>query len=319
MIYKSPLHIIPEEYHADLSVSTLKKVKKKLLLQMQLESSITIEINGQEYDKNQLLSAFDELISQPEFHHKLYQNKLLLGFIEKGNLSIFHYRQKREWLDEDDAFRDWALKLFCERLAGVYRELIEKDSFPSTNDIKTIWNSNIILPSKYENIVYTKVHDFLKNKIDYVRNQYSEIVETDNGAVRLKEGLDENINFNWIQIFNYLPSSLKPLRDDYCRWNNSIINQFFSRPELRKLTNISQPDLITLERAARIASIAVNKESNIEFSNKLKLVLRDYEKRKTTFVGLIILFMYFIMLFASFEIIALIVGILLVIWIGRKR
>ena len=317
MIYKSPLHIIPEEYHADLSASTLKKVKKKLLLRLQLESKITIEINGQEYDKNQILSAFDELKNQLDFHHRLYQNQLLLQFIENGDLAIFQYNQKHKWLEKEDAFHDWVLKLFSKRLSGIYQELIEEDTTQSLGTIKMIWNANIRLPPKYENTVYAQVYDWLKNRMNAVRSQYSKIVDTENDVVRLKKGLDKNVSFRWVYIYDYLPGFLKPLRDDYCRWNDEILYQFFSRPEQRNLANVLRQDLITLERAARIAAIAVDQEANIALANKLKDAIdtlqfenhfqfaEDYspepnKKRKEKSAGKTILFYLSLVIFLRF-------------------
>lgn len=279
MDYISPLHIVPVEFHDQLDAAALKKLKKRLLLQFELEGSVTIVIGEREYDKNEILSAVDELSKNPDFHLKLHRAKPLLAFIEKGTLDVFYSQNEALELLKieggDEGFINWVLPVFCHRLGKVYATVLAHPfDFTTHQKVKKIWHAAFQLPEHYQNEVYGKVYGQLSNQLDLMKSKY-EVPVRKRGTVTFKEGIEEYISFWFASVFKYFPESLLPLRDEYCRWCNNMLNQFLS--EENDLANMLDRDLEILDQLANNAALSINSDHNKQLSHAFQ---REIKRRK---------------------------------------
>jgi hypothetical protein len=74
----------------------LKRTKKRLLTEFELQGTTTIILNGHEMDKNAILKVFQQLehSNLSTYHLMIAKQPLLNNFLEKGDLLLF---QEKDW------------------------------------------------------------------------------------------------------------------------------------------------------------------------------------------------------------------------------
>lgn len=90
MQYISPFHHLPEDIVNTIlsSPNQIKLIRKRLLAEIELSTTQTIEINGKELTKFDVISLFDNLNDSEllAIHLAIFQDKRLLHLLENGEL-----------------------------------------------------------------------------------------------------------------------------------------------------------------------------------------------------------------------------------------
>lgn len=250
MPYHSPLHIFDGKNLSGVDEASLKRLKKELLLQFDLQQQTTIRLNGQEYDKASLLAAFDELKTDAEFHLRLYRNKDLLNFLEKGEVRFFENKKNRvDW--NDPVFWSWVEPFFIEKLGDTIFECVMVKGFTSINRLRAIKISEFQLPPDKKDQAYAKTFahfDFfftsglLKILVPFTKNSDS---------VFKKDTL-EYLHLHHINVLKELPREIfQPVITAYGQLANHILGKTFYRS--RSLSDFSRETLRNLHNATQIS------------------------------------------------------------------
>ncbi|MEZ4956430.1 MAG: hypothetical protein R2825_22925 [Saprospiraceae bacterium] len=164
MKYHSPLHIFDGKNISFEDANSLKKLRQEMLLQFDLQQQTTIKINGAEYDKAAILSFFEELKTDGEFHWRVYKNKDLLNFLEKGDFQFFS--NSNNWKElEDPAFQAWVAPYFIEKLSESIYKCAEEKGFRSMNRLHTLNKSGFPMSDEIKDQVYAKAFSFLNKTV----------------------------------------------------------------------------------------------------------------------------------------------------------
>ena len=262
MKYASPFHLLPKRDVSALEPNDLKRWKKELLLQFDLQQSTIISINEKEYDKNSIIQAFDSLKDKPEYHWRLYQNKPLLDFIEDGYINFFDH--KKNWIDfEDIAYRNWLGQWFIPQYDDMIFEMTEVEDDCTKDMLDTLETSDFRLPQEWNYEAFTKTNRFFKNFIEKGMTALNNGFVVRGKKVKLSPEVHPYINLYYLQVLDVLPDN--GIRQRYADFSNKVILKVFS--EERYIEHIDKESLHTVEKAAEINAVVNNDAFSKELGN----------------------------------------------------
>lgn len=287
MKYSSPFHLLPERDVSALESNELKRWKRELLLQFDLQQSTTIEINEKEYDKNDILQAIDSLKDMPEYHWRLYKNKPLLDFIEGGYINFFDH--KKNWTDfEDIPYRDWLGKWFIPEYDDMIFEMTEVEDSCTEDMLETLETSDFQLPKEWKYEAFTKTSRFFKRLIEKGTAALNEGLIVKGKKVKLSPEVHQYINLYYLNVLDVLPDN--GIRQQYADFSNRVILKVFS--EERYIEYFDKESLQTVEKAAEINAV-VNDDA---FSKELLTQIKDFRSHRKRQTARIIFVMLRILL-----------------------
>jgi len=269
MQYNSPFHLLPKR---DLSVLTnddLKRWKKELLLQFDLNKSTTIDINQKEYDKNDILQAIDLLKDRPEYHWRLYQNKPLLNFIENGDINFFKDKLSQQGF-YDKPYQDWLAKWFIPAYDDAIYECIEKEEERYLKKLKKICRSKFYLPKSWRNSAYQKTFVFFNNLIneaeEYIlRKNYM----TRKDPVKFLPKIHGYISVHYASVLTYLPDDFEYIKLKYAKFAYRFGIEVM-RVHGHYLYAIEKKSLYTLGDAFQVDFIIRQTEQSLALMDKVR-------------------------------------------------
>jgi len=271
MQYNSPFHLLPKRDLSALTNDELKRWKRELLLQFDLQQSTTININEKEYDKNSIIQAFDNLKDRPEYHWRLYQNKPLLDFVEGGFINFFDH--KKNWADfEDISYRDWLEQWFISEYDDMVFEMTEVEDSCTKDMLQTLETSDFQLPQEWKYKAFTKTNRFFKRLIEKGTVALNDGFIVKGKKVKLSSEVHQYINLYYLNVLDILPDN--GIRQSYADFSNRVILKVFS--EERYIEHIDKESLQTVENAAEI-NAAVNNDA---FSKELLNQIKDFRSRR---------------------------------------
>ncbi len=247
--YTSPFHLLPTRNTHVLTADGLKRWKKELMLQFDLNQNAVIDIDGKEYDKNDILQVFDLLKDRPDFHLRLYQNKPLLNFIEKGDVSFFE--REKNWEDFwDTSYRDWVGQWFIPAYDSMVYGLVEDKSFQSLEALRNLQSSKFHLPESWGYEAHQKAFRHLSQFIEKADVALDNMPPAESPRIELQEKIREYVDMYYANLLKILPEQFEGLRRQYGNFAHNVIASIFYKE--RKFKDIERGSLITLRDAARI-------------------------------------------------------------------
>ncbi len=287
MKYSSPFHLLPERDISALESNDLKRWKKELLLQFDLQQTTTIDIEGKQYDRNGVLQAFDNLKDMPEYHWRLYQNKPLLDFVEGGYVNFFD--DEENWVDfEDIAYRNWLGQWFIPQYDDMIFEMTEVEDDCTKDMLDTLETSDFQLPQEWNYEAFIKTNRFFKNFIEKGTTALNNGFVVKGKKVKLAPEVHPYINLYYLQVLDVLPDN--GIRQQYADFSNKVILKVFS--EERYIEYFDKESLHTVEKAAEINALV----NNDTFSKELLNHIKDYRSRRNWQTARIIFVMLKILL-----------------------
>lgn len=256
MKYSSPFHLLPEHDVSALEPNDLKRWKRELLLQFDLQKSTTISVKEKEYDKNSILQAFDSLKDMPEYHWRLYQNKPLLEFIEEEYIDFFEH--KENWIDfEDIPYRDWLGKWFIPEYDDMILQIAVTEDADTQETLETLGKSDFRLPQEWKYQAFTKTNRFFRNLIRRGEAALENGLIEKGKRVKFSSEVHQYINIDYLDVLNIIPDN--GIRQGYGDFSNEVIARVLYKE--RRFRHIEKESLRTLAKAAEI-NIAVNDDSH---------------------------------------------------------
>lgn len=260
--YLSPFHLLnstsSEEMPTDSSM--IRRVKKEVLMEFELQGVTTIEIGSQAFDKDGVLKFFDQLEREKhlDLHWKIYQNKVLLDFLEKGSLDFFKMPYYFEKLVKNKVLFQFCLPYFIPRYNDVLFDSARKMDIRLT---RLLSKHSTVFPQKMEGMAFQKTYRYFKAKSLDVEHSSKKVLN----SYVLDSELMDFLHPSLITVFNVLPSPyFDMLRDEYAM----------------RLQDLA----INLQNTARRTDMAIEAlEAGLELkvsevtSNKLMHVLRQLQ------------------------------------------
>ena len=253
MNYQSPIHLVADRYLDPESVnaSTLKRWRKELLLRFNFSATPTIEIEGKEYDKQAVNDTFDELQKDFPFHLKLYQNKPLLAFVERGDLGFFSDARAQS-VFADAVFQDKVYHLFSQAYGQVFTDAVTHPTEENINKLSILNNSPLAITSEAASEVYAESFSRFEQFVSRFKQESTECFSKTN-QYRLKPTIKEYVNPQIRKLIGLLPSVFDGMKKDYARLlHNNLLMQAIGKGRSRYLNSYDKPTLQTLLLAAEI-------------------------------------------------------------------
>ncbi len=211
MPYQSPLHILEslEIRLEELTEEGINRLRKKLLSEFNLNTSITIDIKGKAYTKDAILKTIDRLkdVTNLKDHQYFFERKNLLTWLENPLKSKFPQSEIKDVFDfyPDDEFRHGIL-------ANAFDEYIKH--YFKNNHFKKINEVLSFVPRLCDDHSY----EIYEN----IYSDLAEIVDSINEAQQAPKIKSDKAKFSfiiepeWTDFLNNLPDDFEVLRDAYC-------------------------------------------------------------------------------------------------------
>ncbi|WP_205514070.1 hypothetical protein [Longitalea arenae] len=114
MQYMSPFAYFGETLPAPLDKKAIQLARKKLFAELELSGEMTIELQGKQLSRNDIIQYFDTLLKEDvlSYHSAIGADAVLLNFLEQAIIG-----PKEMFLDnplyEDERFIQWVSPYFC--------------------------------------------------------------------------------------------------------------------------------------------------------------------------------------------------------------
>ncbi len=288
MSYQNPIRIFSPSQLEKLSPATLKKLKKEILLHFQLTDDLTIERNGQQFDKNEVLRIFQSLETDLELHLHIFQNKKLRDFLQDRTLAFFEDKEAQALVLADEKYRVQINDFIAEILNPVTAKLMNKVVFSTLSDLRKILaycqNLDFAQQSRAYHNAYLSVQVF----VDRLPEDYPSPYLHEDGAAFIP-ALNSLVNPLYYKCFQFLPDVFQQFGFKYAMWcHNNVVNAAFKRHT--RFGQYQRADLVTIAKAQEIG---INVAQSPGFENNKKILHkylhgRDYSyDEKTDYWGII--------------------------------
>jgi len=272
MKYSSPFHLLQGRDASALTDDKLKRWKKELMLQFDLNKSTTIKIKKKEYDKNDALQVFDNLKDRPEYHWRLYQNKPLLNFLEYKHIDFFD--DEENWADlEDISYRNWLAQWFIPAYDRMICRITEVKNRNSLKMLQRLGDSDFQLPEEWQDQALVKTHRLFKTFVQQAEFLFENRLFIGKGKVKFKPEIHQYLDVHYANVLNILPNNFDYLRRRYSDFSYNIIIVAFNGR--RAFKEFEKQSLNSVAEAARI-SLAID---NDKYSKSLLQDIEAYQKQ----------------------------------------
>ncbi len=206
MRYLCPYHLaeILGVVTQDLTALSYQKLKKRVLAQFELRQNEAVQLKDQMINKSDFLAVIEELKNDEKssFHRLVYENKLLLDFLEFGDPDFLTGSKPIG----DDQFKLWVGPYFANRFSELLVKALKKRTIfslfarPLTDHIDI----------SYTDVAYKKGYSYLKNQVAEIAHM-AEMVNEDYLKTWQKREADFDRQF-W-RSMNLLPDYFLELKD----------------------------------------------------------------------------------------------------------
>jgi hypothetical protein len=259
MKYKNPIRILTPAQIKRLDSTTLKSIKKEILLHFQLTEGPTIERNGIVVDKNEVLEIFEELQQNLTLHLQIYKNKDLVHFLESGSMSFFSSRAAQQMVLEDREQQYQINGYIAFKLNQETAKFLENVNGSTPNRLSVIFDYTSKMAPEQQDKSYNKAYVTLKAKIDDLPVAHPHPFSRQ-GGMALHESIPELVDLDFYNCFPYLPGAFKDIGFMYAAWcHNNVVNGAIRRQNL--FGKYRRGDLFTLLEAYDIAEDVTTSEN----------------------------------------------------------
>ncbi len=213
MSYLNPLSALglrPDQLRQAPDKEWLKKEKKRLLAEFELNQDSVIELKGQTIDRTTVLKLFESLEQndQWDWHLRVFQQPKLLAFLEESSLALFYSGDITLLQAEPDGFRAFIAPHFAaafnERLFHAFRQKDEEE-------IQIMVTHLLPIPSTHHAACFKDTYRHLHSKIVEIEAHTQQILDGATPKTEVQDWIDEML----ISILNLLPEYFQGIRDRY--------------------------------------------------------------------------------------------------------
>jgi hypothetical protein len=213
MKYVNPFLFLPDlAEDGDVLVDrrALAVQKKKLLAEIELSDRKTVEINGAELNKNDILNLFDKLANTTDlqFHQAIANDEALSHFLAEG------YFDSKEQFADNELYDD---PLFIHFISPYYEEVFTNAVLKSFYDedvltMQMLWANPMLMDGDHRENSYRRINRYLyeqKNKLLLLKEQSI----ADKKATSWE--FERYYSIQLIALLNQLPFEFQQFVDDY--------------------------------------------------------------------------------------------------------
>lgn len=198
---------------SDIDSKTVLREKRKLLHEIELSDTVSLNYEGLELTKADCIRAVDELDdrNKREFHFFIFKNNPLNAFLTKGNI-IFFDRYQAESIYKLPEFLDFISPYFASQYDKVLSDSFKNFDISSVSKVLTI---KPITNDSYFESCYKSTYAIVRN-IDKEINEINKEIELKkspfikNNFSNLVSFIKEKINPD---LLNLLPSYFQSIRN----------------------------------------------------------------------------------------------------------
>jgi|GEM_PF-1970246 hypothetical protein len=238
MNYLSPFYILPPEFSEgrEIDKKTLKQARKVLMAEFELQGQSTIFINEKEYDKDGILKFFEQLEKDAnfEFHSFIFQNRLLLSFLENGDIESYQAASDvilEKKCGHDTAFISFIAPYFTAHYNKLLYQALRNNS---QADLSQLLEKEFPLPPVYEAAAYQLSYRWFHQQLRKVEQTEQELLNEEFvSGTRIYELIEPLfiLNFNRMSMYFF------DIRDKYAFKLYEIVvllNNEYKRTELAR-------------------------------------------------------------------------------------
>jgi hypothetical protein len=213
MAYLNPIAALgldPTQNDARPNKEWLKREKKRLLAEFELNQDPLIELNGQSVDRSAVLKLFDALEKDQQWawHLKVFQHAHLLRFLEESHLDLFFSGDIVRIQEEPKEFQAFIAPHFAEsfnkRLFHAFRQKDEEE-------IELMCTHPLPIPNTHHAACYKDTYRLLHRRIVEIETHTNQILEGEKPKGDVQDWCDEIL----ISTLNLLPDYFSGIRDRY--------------------------------------------------------------------------------------------------------
>ncbi len=210
MAYINPIELLDLGETQDLSPTLIKREKKRLLAEFELNDAVEIEVGNQSLDKARLIQLFEELENEElrAFHLKIYQHQSLHRFLAEANLDLFYDQQIHALQGQTADFLQFLAphfaKPFNQRLLNAIRQ---KD----LDETRVLCQVPLPIPVAYQAACFQNSYRYLHEQINEIDALSQRMEEGEAPSGKIQEVCDEML----IDLLNLLPAYFDGVRDRY--------------------------------------------------------------------------------------------------------
>lgn len=213
MQYINPLAILelsPQQARDGISSSRLKREKKRLMAEFELNEAPNIELRGIKLGKTQVMELFDQLSDEQsvEYHAKVLENKRLLLFLEESSLDYFYEGDVNLLSAQPEGFLAFIAPYFAfqynKRLLHAFKQR-------DWEEIQTLSYTPLAIPNKYSAHAYK---DTFHNIHTYIK-EIEQTTEEIEGGKAPDGTVQDYCDEMFIASVNRLPEYFSGSRDRY--------------------------------------------------------------------------------------------------------
>ena len=213
MNYLNPLAVLeisPEAAAEGLSTAFLKKHKKRLLAEFELNDTTTIELRGQELDRTAVLQLFESLEDESQLAHHviILKETSLQAFLEEASLDYFYSRDVAQLAAHSNDFLKFIGPFYARQFN---RRLVNALKQKDWEEIQLMCQFPLSIPTRYHAVSYQDAYRFLHAKIQEIESQTETISKGKAPGGEIQEFCDEML----ITAMNHLPAYFAGTRDSY--------------------------------------------------------------------------------------------------------
>ena len=274
MNYSCPLSIFSESQLQHIYEGNLKLVKKEILLNFQLEDSVTIKLKNKEWDKNSIIKKIEEIEDNVELHSNIFRNPLLLEFLENGNLDLFDNKKSLDY-EVDEEHYDIIVEMMVKKLDGITALCVANPGYSNNNKLKMIYEYTETLSPVLQAQAYQRSYEIVSQKVRKLKSNYHSPYKANSTRYFLPE-IHKQVNPAFYAQFLYLPEHFEYSKRSYGIWcNNVVVAEAFV--EGRRLREFDRETLNTIAKAAKIASDHYNTNGNLNVVKQINEYLYSEE------------------------------------------
>jgi len=212
-MYKSPIHLLPNYDFTRLNPKDLKRLRKELLLQFELKQTTQIILNDHSFDKETLLKSITELTQNGAFHQQIFQQPLLLDFLETGNITFFETDDLGTFFKAPTTpdFLRFLQPYFATQLNQTIYFLVTNAAYSNLKKLKKVLAQQAHLPANYWEGAFVKVHQHLagtKDKLEQL-HENKQVFERRLGCVVATKSFKQVFHFTYLKKLALLPYDLE--------------------------------------------------------------------------------------------------------------
>lgn len=232
MHYINPFKLlnIQADNLSEIDPLTIRKAKKNLLANIELNDNEAINYNGVEITKSACLSIIDELDdkNKKEFHFFIFKNSLLNDFLFDGDLDFFKYF-KVESIYTLPEFILFISPYFSFQYDKSLSKNFKKQNF---SDVKLLLSIKPIVHETYLEKIYNSTYIAVKEVESEVIQIIKDIENKKSPYIKLNfNGLSELINRKVnIQLINILPAYFNSLRNQLAQTIRNLARDLNNEP-----------------------------------------------------------------------------------------